>query len=574
MSNKPETHRVQPGDSLEAIALKHGTSIEELVRLNGISDPDYIEVDQLLKLREPDSLPLGPYYPVDTYEDGPMSRPLSYQTPLQSRVPQSPPIFSINDPSKIKQNCDANYEPPCAQTVTVKCHACGNTRAILSGGNELRETDQKIYFIADQFEKRQGVLQGNVLFDEATIEVDVNAACKHKVHTLTWTDGGGTHFANAGATTSIPFTVRTNPRSVLDLGIATTLHTLTPNQVALESVIFIIELLMNYQEMRNEEQFTISHDGGGLYSFTSVTIPMAKVVGSLSVGPPVRKFQALSREEGRQRRHKERQGAGQIPRLETTDTGWAFDCDVTFYVANTKRAIQLFNRSSKGTTLESNKAIKAKKNRSAFNKLTDALINSPKVLAGKVTAEESKDRLFDIISEGPALVVESGADLAEQQGGPGLSAKANVGLSIEYMIGLKINIWYALKQAVKRAGAQGYALIKVMEKLEDGFDWWIASGRVEPYLDLIFSLAFGSKRTEDGSGDANVSAEIDLLTGDWSGKANITGTAGLELTGGIKGEYDSIFTKKSGLRLFRFCQNLWIPDHKERWRSMGMANWS
>lgn len=44
------TYTVQPGDTLSGIAGRHGTSYQELAKINGISDPNRIYVGQVLKL--------------------------------------------------------------------------------------------------------------------------------------------------------------------------------------------------------------------------------------------------------------------------------------------------------------------------------------------------------------------------------------------------------------------------------------------------------------------------------------------------------------------------------------------
>lgn len=46
------TYTVVWGDTLSGIALKHGTTVAKLVKLNGIKDPDYIVVGQVLKLTD------------------------------------------------------------------------------------------------------------------------------------------------------------------------------------------------------------------------------------------------------------------------------------------------------------------------------------------------------------------------------------------------------------------------------------------------------------------------------------------------------------------------------------------
>ncbi len=51
----PETHVVQEGDSLYSIAIKFQLDLAEIVALNGLSDPNDIEVGQELQLPVPES---------------------------------------------------------------------------------------------------------------------------------------------------------------------------------------------------------------------------------------------------------------------------------------------------------------------------------------------------------------------------------------------------------------------------------------------------------------------------------------------------------------------------------------
>ena len=45
-----ETYQVQAGDSLGAIAARYGTTVDELVRLNNLTDPGSIQVGQVLRV--------------------------------------------------------------------------------------------------------------------------------------------------------------------------------------------------------------------------------------------------------------------------------------------------------------------------------------------------------------------------------------------------------------------------------------------------------------------------------------------------------------------------------------------
>lgn len=49
---EPDTYTVKPGDSLWAIAMAHGTTVDELARINGIDKNDFIYPGQILKLKD------------------------------------------------------------------------------------------------------------------------------------------------------------------------------------------------------------------------------------------------------------------------------------------------------------------------------------------------------------------------------------------------------------------------------------------------------------------------------------------------------------------------------------------
>lgn len=45
-----KTHIVAPGENLSVIARRHGTTVQELVRLNNIPNPNLIQAGQVLQL--------------------------------------------------------------------------------------------------------------------------------------------------------------------------------------------------------------------------------------------------------------------------------------------------------------------------------------------------------------------------------------------------------------------------------------------------------------------------------------------------------------------------------------------
>jgi LysM repeat protein len=47
---RPRTHTVASGENLSAIARQHGTTVEELARINNIANPNLIHAGQVLQL--------------------------------------------------------------------------------------------------------------------------------------------------------------------------------------------------------------------------------------------------------------------------------------------------------------------------------------------------------------------------------------------------------------------------------------------------------------------------------------------------------------------------------------------
>ncbi len=49
----PETYEIQPGDTLRKIADKFGVKMQDIINLNGITNPDKIEAGQKIKIPTP-----------------------------------------------------------------------------------------------------------------------------------------------------------------------------------------------------------------------------------------------------------------------------------------------------------------------------------------------------------------------------------------------------------------------------------------------------------------------------------------------------------------------------------------
>ncbi|MGQ9667394.1 MAG: LysM peptidoglycan-binding domain-containing protein [Anaerolineae bacterium] len=82
----------QPGDSLSSIALRFRVSLEDLMRANGITDPDYINVGQKLLI------PAGAS-PIITRAPAPTYTPAAPPTPLFTDTPPARPSPTLSGPA-------------------------------------------------------------------------------------------------------------------------------------------------------------------------------------------------------------------------------------------------------------------------------------------------------------------------------------------------------------------------------------------------------------------------------------------------------------------------------------------
>jgi murein DD-endopeptidase MepM/ murein hydrolase activator NlpD len=78
---------VREGDTLEAIALRYGTSIEALARLNGLADPNVLQVGQQLRLpgQPSQAAPTAPAAPPPDGAAGPAAHAALLLSPAERR---------------------------------------------------------------------------------------------------------------------------------------------------------------------------------------------------------------------------------------------------------------------------------------------------------------------------------------------------------------------------------------------------------------------------------------------------------------------------------------------------------
>lgn len=72
------THVVQPGENLYSIAARYGVSVQQIMRTNGITDPNMIFVGTVLRIpvSSPQPVPPGPGLPYPPAPPTPGGRPL------------------------------------------------------------------------------------------------------------------------------------------------------------------------------------------------------------------------------------------------------------------------------------------------------------------------------------------------------------------------------------------------------------------------------------------------------------------------------------------------------------------
>ncbi|WP_333708909.1 peptidoglycan DD-metalloendopeptidase family protein [Tepidimonas ignava] len=83
-AGKPGYHTVRPGDTLYRIGLEHGQSWRDLAAWNNLSDPNRIEVGQVLRVVPPTAEPV-------TAGDGVQTQPVAAVAPVQARPLETPP---------------------------------------------------------------------------------------------------------------------------------------------------------------------------------------------------------------------------------------------------------------------------------------------------------------------------------------------------------------------------------------------------------------------------------------------------------------------------------------------------
>ncbi|MBB3142588.1 hypothetical protein [Halomonas organivorans] len=441
---------------------------------------------------------------------------------------------------------------PCIKKVEIVCHEGDNSRIALQGEGELLDTDGKIYFVAEHFLSGdsgfEGFLRGAPLADSGQVIVTLAKNCPHGHHTLFWTDEISGTSASPGVTQS-DFTVETNPRPTLF-----NTDVFEPPHLAYEVIAITLDILMNRATMVREDVFSISLDGSGCFSFTSVTVPLLKFGGSVSVMPPRKGISRLSRSEGRAER--ERLGMSSNPRQVTHEQGWQISAGLDIVCGTTTKRVDVGSHSSETTTYDSAPSLRRRENarrqQDGVTRFLGALTNAAQRLSQDLCNERDDDKLFDLYTEGPKLGLALVTEQTEEQGGPGLSWMLSAGISVDFRFGVHVNIYEALKQAARRHPA-GAALVAFMEDAEDGRNLGVAEYQISPSLFIDVSIGIGSRPSADTTGNANAVMNYDFLARKVECDGHVTGSLTALAGGGVSGYFDSIFTDR---RVFKYEANI------------------
>ena len=145
---------VQPGDTLSEIAQRFGSSVDALVRANGIDDPDLILVGQILCIPprgEQQALPTEPYIvqPGDTLSSIAEDFHLSVDDLVRFNRLRNPDLIFVG------QIVCAPLDAPGLGTIAVW---------IVRPGDTLSEIGERFDVTAEQIARHNGILDPDVIF--------------------------------------------------------------------------------------------------------------------------------------------------------------------------------------------------------------------------------------------------------------------------------------------------------------------------------------------------------------------------------------------------------------------------
>lgn len=324
---------------------------------------------------------------------------------------------------------ECSSQTPCIEQVVVVCHSGENTRVTLQGEGELGD-DGKIYFVADRFVTGEGTLEdflaGTPLKDEGNIEITLGDSCSHGQHTLTWTDELNGTALTPGTTTSVDFTVMTEP--VPPISLPSVLMGLLPPdaELAFKMAIMLLDIIMNRTAMVSEQHFRISYDGTNDFCFTTVTLPQLKFDGLVTVAPPSIDTRPVAGREGRGLAAQHNMGA-RVRRV-TARQGWGIHADLTVVCGAKDTTITVGNSPSETVTYDTGPSLRRAENQrqqqSTVERFIGTLTDASQRIATNLSATGDDDsKLVSFYTHGPELMLGATTEQVEEQDGPGANWK-------------------------------------------------------------------------------------------------------------------------------------------------------
>lgn len=470
----------------------------------------------------------------------------------ESPIPPGPVLEGPAHDTEFGGVCvDCASLTPCIKKVEVVCHGGENHRVTLQGQKELENTDGKIYFVADKFVTGEATLEAFLhdsgqVKDTGQVSITLAEDCSHQQHTLYWTDELDGTPLRPGQTTTVDFTVMTQP--VVPISLPTPLLRLPRDaQMAFRLAGMLLDVLMRRSHMVNEQYFRITYDGTNDFCFTTVTLPMLKLDGHITIKPPSLGERFVQKSEGREVAAE--RGMGSRVRKITTRQDWGVSAGITAVCGTTTSSLTFGSTPETQTTYDSGPSLRRAANqhqqKSAVERFFSALTDASKKLSHNLTASGGDDdKLLSFFTDGPQLQVGVTSELAEENGKPGLTATITPGLTLSYECGVRIDIYAALKRAI-RLNPAGRALVVFLEELEEGVDTWVAEGGLKAELYIEVSLRVGEELTEDGLGNHMLNATYNVQEDafeSYDGQVAIILKA--MVGGGLLGHFDSIVTEE------------------------------
>lgn len=473
----------------------------------------------------------------------------------ESPIPREPADGESRQDPEFGEMCViCASQTPCIEKVEVVCHSGKNNRVVLKGENELSATGCKIYFVADQFVTGAGTfedfLAGTQLKDEGQVTIKLAGNCHHDQHTLYWTDELNGMTLTSGATTTVDFTVMTQPVPPITLP-SVLMGVISTNEgLAFKAAVMLLNVLMNRTAMVNEEHFRISYDGTNDFQFTTVTLPQLKFDGLVTIAPPTIDTRPVEKREGRMIAAE--QSMGPRVRQVAVRQGWGIHADLTVVCGAKNTKITVGKSPSETETFDTGPSLRQAENQrqqqSTIERFMDTLSNASQRIAQNLSATESdRSKLFSFYTRGPELMLGATSEQIEESGGPGTSWRITPGLSLAYECGVQLDIYAALKIAARGTGG-GTALVKFLDNLEEGFNWYFAEGRVEAALFMEVGLGIGPEPTEETLGNHMLRYSYDFQNGELNGRGvegNVSITLKALVAGGLLGYFDSLFTERT-----------------------------